>query len=441
VSPDGEVRRELEAIFRGALDAVDGGARVREAVTLEAGVLRVAGSPVPCDAPLVVLAVGKAAAGMAAALEAVAGARIAGGLVVTAPGHGAALRHLALREAAHPVPDARSQVAAVEALDLVASAPAEAVLLVLLSGGASSLLAGPAPGLSLDDLARTTAVLLGAGCDIEEQNAVRKHLSAVSGGRLGRAARSRRIEVLAVSDVPGDRLDVIGSGPFEPDPTTYADALAAVTRRALRAELPGRVIEHLEAGVRGEREETPKPGDPALARVRTRLLATNRTAIDAACAAARARGLEATCLTSALAGEARRAGRRIAAVARAAVGARAAGGRRGRCLVAGGETVVTVRGGGRGGRSQELALAAALELDGLPRVALLAAGTDGRDGPTDAAGAHADGGTAARGRALGLDPAAALEDNDSHGFFAAEGGLFRIGPTGTNVMDLVLLRI
>jgi glycerate-2-kinase len=428
-------RDELEEIFREALAAVDAGAAVGRAVTDAAGRVAIAGRPLPPEGRVVLLAVGKAAAGMAAAFEARAGRVVARGLAVTREGHGAPLERTRLLEAAHPVPDARSEGAAREALDLVERMAPQEILCVLLSGGASSLLACPAEGLSLEDLAETTRALLESGAEIEELNAVRKHLSAVSGGRLARRASARRVEVLAISDVPGDRLDVIGSGPFAADPTTYAGALAVLSARGVVERVPESVRRHLESGARGEREETVAPGDRALARVRTTVLASNRTAVEAARRAALRRGLTTRVVSPPLAGEAREAGRALVALAR--------DGRRPEplCLVAGGETAVTVRGPGSGGRSQELALAAALDLDGGAPTALLAAGTDGSDGPTDAAGAYADEGTVARGHRAGVDGREALRDNDSHGFFAAEGGLFVTGPTGTNVMDLALLRV
>jgi glycerate-2-kinase len=370
---------------------------------------------------------------MAAAVEAVAGDRIAAGLAVTKDGHGGALARFALREAAHPVPDARCERAAHAAIALVESARPQDVLLVLLSGGASSLLACPAPGLSLAELAGATQVLLTAGADIEELNTVRKHLSALAGGRLAQRAACAQIVLLAVSDVPGDRLDLIGSGPTSADPTRYADALAAIARRGVRERLPARVLAHLEAGAAGRLAETPKPGDPALARVTAHVLASNADARRAAALAARAQGARALDLGLALRGEARRAGTRLAALAPALRGDGPV------CLVAGGETHVTVRGKGRGGRSQELALAAAQVLERQPHATLLAAGTDGSDGPTDAAGAFADAATLPRAHGLGLDARAALANNDAYGFFAAAGGLLVTGPTRTNVMDLALL--
>jgi glycerate 2-kinase len=435
VSPGGARRARLEALFREAVAAVDAGAAVRRAVERRDGELAVAGVRLAPGARLVVLAVGKAAAGMAAALEERAGPWIAAGLAVTKDGHGVALQRIALREAAHPVPDLRSVRAAREAIELVQSAGPEDVLVVLLSGGASSLLSGPAPGLTPDDVARATDALLAGGVAIEGLNAVRKHLSEVAGGRLAQRARCRRVEVLAISDVPGDRPDVIGSGPFAADPTTYAEALRILDRSGAAGRGATRARAHLEAGARGEREETPKPGDPAFARVRTTVLANNRTALEAARDAAARAGGRPFLLDGALRGEARDAGRRLAALAASLACARRV------CLIAGGETTVQVRGRGRGGRSQEVALAAALELAGRAEIGILAAGTDGTDGPTDAAGAYADGGTVARGRARGVDARASLADNDAYRFFSAEGGLFRTGPTGTNVRDLALLEV
>jgi len=426
-------RARLEGVLWAALRAVDAAAAVRAALAPVDGELAIAGRPLARGQRLWVLAVGKAAAPMAAALETVAGPRIAGGLAVTKDGHGAPLRGIELCEAGHPVPDARAERAARRALALVEAAAPEDALVVLLSGGASSLIACPAPGLSLDDVAAVTAALLASGAPIDELNAVRKHLSAVAGGRLGQRARCDRIDVLAISDVPGDRLDVIGSGPFAPDSSTASEARAVLEGRGLWGALPRNVVVHFEALASGAVADTPGPGDPGLARVRTTLLARNADAVAAAASEASRRGMRAIVVSRALAGEARRVGRVLAALAAATADIDAP-----ICLIAGGETTVTLQGKGSGGRNQELALAAALQLAGRERISLLAAGTDGSDGPTDAAGAFADGATQARGRARGLDAVAALANNDSNRFFAGEGGLVVTGPTGTNVMDLVL---
>ncbi len=426
-------RTELEAVFRAALAAVDGAACVRRAVEGRGTTLRIAGALVPPGARLWLVAAGKAAAPMAAAFEAAVGERLAEGIVVTKQGHGARLRRCALHEAGHPVPDARGIRAAEEVRALAERVSPEDVLVVLLSGGASALLTHPLPGLELEDLRTTTAVLLAAGAPIEALNTVRKHLTRLSGGRLALHTRAAAIVLLALSDVPGDRLDLIGSGPCTTDPSRFGDAWAVLQERGVAAAVPAAVREHLQAGMRGALAETPKPGDPRFDRVRAHLLASGRGALRAAAREAARRGLRPVLVTEELSGEARRAGRRLVGLARAA-GAPV-------LLLAGGETTVTVTGDGRGGRCQELALAAALELEGSPGAVLLAAGTDGTDGPTDAAGGWADAATAARGRARGRDPAMALARNDAYGFLEAAGDLLRTGPTGTNVRDLVLVQV
>ena len=380
---------------------------------------------------------GKAAAAMAAAVEDEALERIRAGLVITRDGLDRPLERCRHRQAGHPVPDARSEAAAREALSLVSKMEPQDVLLVLLSGGASALLAGPPVGVQTRDMVELTRMLLASGADIAEMNVVRKHVSRVAGGRLALAASAERIEVVVVSDVPGDRMDLIGSGPFVPDPSRYHDACEILRARGLWSQLPAAVRNHLEQGRVGEAGEVPDSENGPCKKVRHHLVASNRDALDAAIGCARSIGLRAVPLGAVLHGEAREAGARLAALVRSVgrieVDARPV------CFVGGGETTVTLRGSGRGGRNQELALAAAIALAGVPHCGLLAAGTDGSDGVTDAAGAFVDGGTVARGAALGVAASEALDRNDSHGFFAREGGLFRTGPTGTNVMDLVLM--
>jgi glycerate-2-kinase len=433
VTPARTPRETLDTIFRAALEAVDPARAVKRAAVRSDAGLRLAGVEIPPDARFQVLAAGKAAAGMAAAFEEIAGPRIAGGLVVTKDGHGRSLSRLTLREAAHPVPDARSEAAGRALLAAAGEGDPRDVVVVLLSGGASSLLACPLAGLSRDDVAHTTSLLLGSGAAIGELNCVRKHLCDVVGGRLARAARGRTLVLLAISDVIGDALDVIGSGPCTPDPTRFEDARAVLRRRGLETRVPAAVRAHLEAGVRGERDESVKPGEPGLTRVHAAIVASNDEALQAAAAEAAHLGLSVLRLERPLQGEARVVGRRLGAIARAARPIAST------LVLGGGETTVTLRGAGRGGRCQELALAAAIELAGTTGATLFAAGTDGTDGPTDAAGAVVDGETLARGAALRADAAHALACNDAHGFFSREGGLVRTGPTGTNVMDLVLL--
>lgn len=428
-------RRVLEDLFRAALRGADAAAAVARNVAVRAdGGLALGGATLASDQRIVLLSAGKAAAPMAAALLAAAPGRVARGLVVTKEGHGAPVAGLELRETAHPVPDERCAAAGRAALEFAAHGQAGEALVVLLSGGASSLLACPADGLTLADLAATTELLLRSGADIEEANAVRKHLSCLAGGQLAAAWRGGPIVLLAASDVPGDRLDVIGSGPCTPDPSTFADAWQVVTRRGMGDALPAAVRDVLEAGCAGRRAETPKGLPPVAARV----IVSNASALEAARDAAARAGLRAAIDPQPLAGEARDAALRVLADARRAAGAAPL------VWLAGGETTVRFEPGvptGRGGRNQELALAAALEIAGQAGVTLLAAGTDGSDGPTDAAGAVADGGTVARGAERGADAGSALACHDSHSFFDAEGGILRTGPTGTNVMDVAFVNL
>jgi hydroxypyruvate reductase len=426
-----QVRECLRRWFDAGVAAADPTRRVAESLARQGSDLVIAGEIVPEAARVFLFAAGKAAAPMAAAAEQALGERLHAGLAITKTGHGVPLQRTALREAGHPVPDRQSEEAGEAAVNFTRQASPRDVLVVLLSGGASSLLACPIAGLTQGDIAQTTRVLLESGAPIEELNAVRKRLVATGGGRLTEACPASRIHVLVLSDVAGDAVDVVGSGPFAPDPTTYADAWAVLVRRDLLGEVPAAVRRQLEAGCRGARPETPDADSPGFDRVQHLVLANNETALVGVEAAIRADGRTPVRVTEALRGEAREVGVRLAALARATT-------QIGTCLVAGGETTVTVRGDGRGGRSQELALAAALALEGSP-VALLAAGTDGTDGPTDAAGAIIDGETLERARSQGIDASDCLERNDAHSFFSKVGGLVETGPTGTNVMDLVII--
>jgi hydroxypyruvate reductase len=425
------VRGCLRRWFDAGVAAADPTQRVAECVTWQGSDLVIAGEVVPGASRVFLLAAGKAAAPMAAAAEQALGQRLYQGLAVTKAGHGVPLARTRLREAGHPVPDERSEEAGAAVVNFVRRVGSRDVLLVLLSGGASSLLACPIAGLGLADIVGTTRVLLASGAPIEELNTVRKRIVSTGGGRLAQMCPASRIHVLVLSDVAGDEVDLVGSGPFASDPTRYADAWAVLVRRDLLDAVPEAVRRQLEAGCRGARPELPDADTPGLDRVKHRVLANNETALAGVEAAIRAEGRRPVRVSGALSGEAREVGQQLAALARAT-------NQPGACLVAGGETTVSVRGDGRGGRSQELALAAALALEGAP-VALLAAGTDGTDGPTDAAGAIVDGETLARARAAGLDAQAHLERNDAYGFFSQAGGLVMTGPTGTNVMDLVII--
>lgn len=384
---------------------------------------------------VIVVGAGKASGVMAAAVEEVGSGLDLSGLVVVKDGHAVPTRSIALREASHPIPDERGIEATRRIVDIAAGAAAEDLLLVLISGGGSALLTWPAPGLTLADLQATTDALLRSGATIHELNAVRKHLDQVKGGGLVARAGPASIITLALSDVVGDDPAVIASGPSVADPSTFGDAAAVIGRYELWPRLLAPVADHLRAGVRGEIAETLKPDHPALARTHYVLVGDNRQAALAAATHAERRGLASRVLTTTQQGEAREVGRKLASLARdLATG-------QGplplpACLILGGETTVTMRGEGRGGRNQEAALAAAIEMEGVPGAVVACLATDGGDGPTDSAGALVDGTTLTRARAFGLDPARALATNDAYPFFAALGDHLLTGPTGTNVCDL-----
>jgi hydroxypyruvate reductase len=434
----------LEPIWRAALAAVEPRAAMRRAAAIEGDALRVGGDLLPLGRGRIrVVGGGKAAVPMAEALADLLGDRIETGLVIAKRGHGeerAAVGPIRIRAGGHPLPDAEGAFAAAELEALLAGRGADDLVVALLSGGGSALLALPEDGVSLADLRAATDALVLGGADIGRINAVRKHLTRLSGGRIARLAAPARVVALILSDVVGDPLDAIASGPTAPDPTTFADALAVIADRDLEDAMPVPVLDRLRRGAAGGIAETPKPGDPLFDRVLNRVVAGNRTAVEAAAAAARALGCETEVEPIALDGEARARGRELAA--RGVALARGAT-TRPACLVCGGETTVTVRGGGRGGRNQELALAAALALEasGDPSVRIAAIATDGQDGPTDAAGAVVDAGTCGRARAAGVDPEAALEDNDAYAALDAAGALVRTGPTRTNVADLAFVLV
>jgi hydroxypyruvate reductase/glycerate 2-kinase len=390
---------------------------------------------------MVVAGFGKAACPMAKALEKCLPEWISRGIVITKYGHGEGydLRKTRIIEAGHPIPDHNGLRGTEEAIRLLEEADAETVVVCLISGGGSALLVSPADGLTLDDKMTVTGQLLRAGADIYDLNTVRKHLSRVKGGRLAGIAYPASIVSLVLSDVVGDRLDVIASGPTAPDSSTYHDALGVLKKYDLLHVAPPAVVALLRSGSGGMFPDTPKEGSHVFERVRNIIVGSNRMALDAARARAGSYGLTADIIASDLTGEAREAGRWLALKAGEA---RASSGlRRPCCLISGGETTVTVKGNGLGGRNMELALSFAVEIDGIEGISLLSAGTDGTDGPTDAAGAFVDGRTLSRARAMGLDPARYLEENDSYHFFRKMDELFLTGPTGTNVMDIQIMVI
>jgi len=422
------LRESARSIFDAALAAGDVRPLVERAL---AGIAR------PARGRVLVVGAGKASGAMAAAVEEAWGDRIADGVVAVKDGYTVPTHKVRLLEAGHPVPDERGAAAAREIRALAESAGAEDLVLVLVSGGGSALTPAPAPPITLADKQAMTRLLLAAGATINQLNAVRKHVSLLKGGQLARAAAPARIEALLLSDVVGDPLDVIASGPTTPDVSTFAEALDILDRFALRERAPQTIVQRLEQGGRGEIPETPKPGDALFARVRNTVIGNNALVVDAAAARARELGFTPHVLTRALEGEAREAAGRFVELVRTI--------RSGRgpvtapaCVIAGGETTVTVRGRGKGGRCQEFALAAALGMDGLRAVVILAAGTDGSDGPTEAAGATVDAASAARARAQGVDPLACLAENDSNAVLARTGDLLVTGPTNTNLLDLYI---
>ncbi len=438
--------RHWMQIREAALAAVEPGAAVRRYLRWEApGQLRV-GPALWILEPaerVVVLAVGKAAAAMAAAAVEVLGPFLADGMVVTKKGHAAGVSlppTIEVWETGHPIPDAAGLAAAGAMLRRLDGLGAQERVLVLLSGGTSALLPCPLPGLTLADLQVVTDLLLRSGATIGELNATRKHLDGLKGGRLAQRVGAHPLATLILSDVVGDPVDVIASGPTVGDPTTYAEVQALLVRRGVLHQVPPAVQALLAAGAAGQVLESLKPDDPLLARAVHCVIGSNRLAALAAAEAAERLGYRALSLGSFMEGEAREVGRLAAGLVKGVqsqgqpLSAPA-------CLIWGGETTVTVRGSGKGGRNQELALSAALALEGRPGFLLMALATDGTDGPTDAAGAVIDGETVRRARRLGLEPEAALANHDAYPLLEAVGALMKMGPTGTNVNDLLIVLV
>ncbi|RZT29609.1 glycerate kinase type-2 family protein [Cupriavidus agavae] len=383
--------------------------------------------PQPPKGRTVVIGAGKAAAAMARAVESHWQGELSG-LVVTRYGHGAPCRRIEVVEAAHPVPDAAGQQAAQRMVELVQGLTTDDLVLCLISGGGSALLAAPAPGLTLADKQAVNKALLRSGASIGEMNCVRKHLSALKGGRLALACAPARVETLLISDIPGDDPTLIASGPTLPDATTCADALAVIAKYGI--DVPANVRAHLENGI----GETPKPGDARFAGHRSVTLASAQQSLEAAAARARELGLTPHILSDSIEGEARDVAEVHAAIARQ-VATHGQPFQKPCVILSGGETTVTVRGDGRGGRNAEFLLALAVALDGLPGVHAIAGDTDGIDGSEDNAGALLAPDTLTRAAAHGVAARAHLDNNDGYGFFAALDDLIVTGPTRTNVND------
>jgi hydroxypyruvate reductase len=438
--------RAMAEVMAAALDAVDPAVAVGRFLRLQSNALIIGEERIELHPSGRVLVVGggKACAPMARAACEILGERAAAGIVVVKDGHlgpsGGRIGRIELLEASHPAPDARGVAAATRIASLLQAANEHDLVLALLSGGGSALLTLPASGLSLFDIQALIDVFLRSGATIGELNCLRKHCLQLAGGGLARLAAPAQVAGLILSDVVGSPLDVIVSGPTVPDPTTYEDAWNIVTRHGLEQALPPAITNRLQQGLLGVVPETAKATDPIWGRVHNTVIASNISAAEAAVAAARDRGFAATLLTTSLEGEAADVGAAAAATARRL---RQDGGtlQQPVLVVAGGETTVTLRGNGFGGRNQELALGAVPDLAGIEGVLLATLATDGGDGPTDAAGAVVTGETDARAQALNLDAREFLHRNDAYNFFAPLGALLRPGPTLTNVNDLLLILV
>ncbi len=438
-TPNTQVKRILNALIQTGLKAADPSQAMEQSIRRNGRHLSVNGQPYDLSRyqRIVCVGAGKASAHMAHMLERILGEYVEGGVVIVKDGYKAPTQRIQIVEAGHPLPDARGVRATKHILTMARTLTKKDLLIVLLSGGASSLLCAPAPGLTLNDKRRTTNLLLRAGATIQEINTVRKHLSAVKGGQLAQAT-SAKILTVALSDVLGDDLPTIGSGPTMPDPTTFQEANAILEQYQIWNRVPDRIRTHLGQGIQGHHPETWKshrrhaPGHHSI------ILANNQTAIEGMAKEAKRLGLRPHLLDSPLQGEAKELGAILGAMAK---DIRAFGNpiRPPACLIVGGEPTVTVTGKGKGGRAQECVLAAAQEIAGLPDVIVAGFGTDGTDGPTAVAGAIVDGKTLQRAKKKGLSIETMLEKHDSYSFFNQVGGHIITGPTQTNVNDIYLI--
>ncbi len=424
------------------LDAVDPRKVVKSKVQVKNDILSVGGESFNLSSfsNIFVVGGGKASGFMAEALEEILGDLINRGLIIVPKGISSKYRtkRIAFIEASHPIPDESSVEAAQKIMNLVSSVKEDDLVICLISGGGSSLMALPRAGITIRDEQKVTDLLLKCGATINEMNTVRKHVSAFKGGQLAKAACPATVLGLMLSDVLGDPLDVIASGPTVPDSSTFKEARKILETYDVWEKAPGSIRKTLSDGEKGLIDETPKKGDPTFEKVHNFVVGNNRLACQAAVKALERSGLKTLFLSSYLEGEAREVGTALSALAKEALASSnplppPLG------IVVGGETTVTVSGSGKGGRNQELALASSLKIDGLDNVVIVSISTDGVDGPTDAAGAFVDGDTMKNSRGIGLDARHYMKNNDSYGFFSRVGGLIRTGPTGTNVNDVTII--
>lgn len=436
------LRRDALSIFETGIKAVDPTNAVRKHLIYKDGIVGLDGSiyDLANYENVYVIGMGKAAASMALAVEDILGERLTAGIINVKYGHTAPLRIVRTNEAGHPVPDAPGLKGTEEIVRLLGGTGEKDLVICLISGGGSALLPLPAEGLTLDYKQSLTKTLLESGAPIHEINVLRKHLSRVKGGRLARLAYPSTVISLILSDVIGDDLDSIASGPTVPDKSTFEECRSIVKKYGLGKKLHREVLKYIEMGIRGEIEETPKPGDPAFDRMQNVIVASNIIAATAAKEKASELGYKSLMLSTFIHGETIEAAKLHAAIAREIVSSGNPIGKPA-CIISGGETTVTIKGKGEGGRNQEFSLASAIYIEGLENVLILSGGTDGTDGPTDAAGALADGTTMERARKLGLNAPEHLSENDSYNFFKPLGDLLMTGPTNTNVMDLRIILV
>lgn len=441
------IRQDLTAIYTAAIAAVEPEAAVRAHLTLEKNLLRLVSRGTTITSidigrlnRILVMGAGKATAPMARAVERILAGRISEGCICVKYGYTAELSVIEQVQASHPVPDANGVDGARKILELLRGAGKGDLVISLISGGGSALMPLPPEGITLDEKRETTSLLLRCGATIHEINTVRKHLSLAKGGNLARAAGGATVLNLMISDVVGDDMDVIASGPFVPDRSTFTDALRILERYGLADSVPRPVAERILAGSRGEIPENPGEGNPLFGKVTNLIIASNIMALEAARNEANRRGYPGLILSSMIEGDTRDAAlwhSRIALEIRASSNPVPAPA----CVISGGETTVKVTGGGTGGRNMEFAMHAALFIDGAKGITMASIGTDGTDGPTDAAGAMADGATAGQARIREIDIGEYIRDNDSYHFHERMGTLIRTGPTNTNVMDIRIMLV
>jgi glycerate 2-kinase len=435
-------RTDALDIFQAALRAADPRQCVFRSLQLEGDHLKVLDTTYALRpfSKIVVVGAGKATPAMAAAVEEILGDNITAGAINTKYDHGLPLKYITTTECGHPIPDQAGVSGTEHMISLLQDLDEDALVIGLFSGGGSALLPAPAAAISLAEKQETTQMLLACGAPIDEINTIRKHLSSTKGGLLAHQAFPARVVSLMLSDVIGDPLDTIASGPTHPDSTSFADCLKLVDRYQLGRQLPAAVYQRLQDGFQGRLPETPKRDDPCFEKVQTLVIGNNALALAAAQQAARDRGYQTLVLSSRIEGESREVAAVHAAIAQE-IRSSAQPLVPPACVISGGETTVTLRGKGKGGRNQEFVLAACLRLQAWEGITLLSGGTDGTDGPTDAAGALGDGTTVERAQKLGLSAAKYLDQNDSYHFFKALDDLVITGPTNTNVMDLQIVLV